>query len=439
MSSDAVSSSRSHSASVRHPRSTKLDSAGAQLAVLGVGAAAFAGYLLANGSKLLAAAFILLPVVAWLLSTPSVLLVGLGASIPALGLTGSLGSLYVSVTDILLVLTGAAILIGAVLARRAPSVRALRPVALPVAQYTAVVAMLLVAHFGTGEVVQTGQRYELFLLPLLVGSYAALKNQHMRVLQAYVVASTLLAIVWPLHSLGMQKNPAGQFIANAILLVIAVRALRRFVPCLAILVPGLFLTESRGAIAAAAIGIAVIIAIQGFRSRSVSTRVLLLALVAVGAFLLMPSALRDRVTTFSAGVNTPAEYSLQIRQELGDDARRIIDRHPWSGVGVGNYLTASTSRGTPADDPHQILLLQAAEGGYGLAASFVVLILGSSLALWKMRHLDIAPAAAGVLIATAVHGLVDVYWVRGTPILGWLLVGMACGALLRERQDRFAE
>jgi hypothetical protein len=31
------------------------------------------------------------------------------------------------------------------------------------------------------------------------------------------------------------------------------------------------------------------------------------------------------------------------------------------------------------------------------------------------------------------HGLVDVYWVRGTPILGWLLVGMACGGLLKLR------
>jgi len=35
--------------------------------------------------------------------------------------------------------------------------------------------------------------------------------------------------------------------------------------------------------------------------------------------------------------------------------------------------------------------------------------------------------AAAVLVATAAHGLVDVYWVRGTPLLGWLIVGMVCG------------
>ena len=61
-------------------------------------------------------------------------------------------------------------------------------------------------------------------------------------------------------------------------------------------------------------------------------------------------------------------------------------------------------------------------------SSFVLLVLGSAIALFtKMRRIPLAAAAAAVLLATAVHGLVDVYWVRGTPVLGWLLVGMACG------------
>jgi hypothetical protein len=51
-----------------------------------------------------------------------------------------------------------------------------------------------------------------------------------------------------------------------------------------------------------------------------------------------------------------------------------------------------------------------------------------------MRQIDVAPAAAGILIATVAHGLVDVYWVRGTPVLGWLLVGMVCGGLARRRE-----
>ena len=53
--------------------------------------------------------------------------------------------------------------------------------------------------------------------------------------------------------------------------------------------------------------------------------------------------------------------------------------------------------------------------------------------LWRMRHSEFSAAAVGVVLATAAHGLVDVYWVRGTPVLGWLLVGMACGALAQRR------
>ena len=154
------------------------------------------------------------------------------------------------------------------------------------------------------------------------------------------------------------------------------------------------------------------------------------------AFMLMPSSLRTRVTTLSAGTNTPAAYDLKIRQQLSTDARAIIARHPWVGVGVGNYQNADANSKQPSNDPHEVLLLQAAEGGYVLAVSFVLLVLGSAVALFtKMRRIPLAAAAAAVLLATVTHGLVDVYWVRGTPLLGWLLVGMACGEFARRRQE----
>ncbi len=74
-----------------------------------------------------------------------------------------------------------------------------------------------------------------------------------------------------------------------------------------------------------------------------------------------------------------------------------------------------------------MLLLEAAEGGYLFLASFLLLIGGTAVALWRMRLVPLAPAAAAVLLATAAHGLVDVFWARGTPVLGFLLVGMVCG------------
>jgi ABC-type amino acid transport system permease subunit len=61
------------------------------------------------------------------------------------------------------------------------------------------------------------------------------------------------------------------------------------------------------------------------------------------------------------------------------------------------------------------------------AASFILLIGGVAFALWRVRRNELAAGAAAVLVATAAHGLVDVYWVRGTPVLGWLIVGMVCG------------
>jgi hypothetical protein len=244
----------------------------------------------------------------------------------------------------------------------------------------------------------------------------------------------VLAVVWPLNNFGVNKNAAGGMLANAILLLVGVRALRRMWPCLVFLAPGLIMTVSRGAIAGAVIGLMVILVLQRTRARPVLTRVLPVAFVALGAFALAPADVQSRVTTFHAGTRTPGEYSIYVRKRLAKDAHKIIAAHPWTGVGIGNYYAADSAIGTtPVLDPHQVLLQQEAEGGYIFGAAFVLLIGGTMLVLRRMRHIDVAAAAAGVLIATAAHGLVDVYWVRGMPILGWLLVGMACGRLLKAR------
>jgi O-antigen ligase len=225
-------------------------------------------------------------------------------------------------------------------------------------------------------------------------------------------------------------------IANGILVLIAIPGLRRYFPCLLFLVPGLFYTESRGAIGAAIIGMLVISLFTGFAARLVRRRIVALAVLGIVVFMLMPSSLRSRVTTLSAGTSSTAAYSLTIRQQFSKDAEAIIKRHPWTGVGIGNYTQADSQSEQPTDDPHEVFLLQAAEGGYGLAVSFVVLIAGTAIVLFaRMRRMPLAAAAAAVLLATAIHGLVDVYWVRGTPVLGWLLVGMACGEFMRQRQE----
>jgi O-antigen ligase len=229
----------------------------------------------------------------------------------------------------------------------------------------------------------------------------------------------------------MQKNPVGQMIANAILLLAALRPLRGLLPCLVVLVPGLLLTGSRGAMLALAIGLAVILAMHRFRTRLLFSRAVPLIALAAVAFAFLPLALQSRLTTFSPNRTTSAGYPLYLRDQYSQDAKRIIAAHPVTGVGIGNFGRADARSSVAVNDPHDVLLLQAAEGGYGLAVSFVLLILGSTMALFAIRHVELAPAAAAVLLATVAHGLFDVYWVRGTPLLSWLLIGMAFGQLAR--------
>lgn len=395
-------------------------------------AAAVVGYELANGSGMRAVVLCLLPLVAVLLARPTVPLVLLGASIPLLH-SFTVADYFVTINDLLLALVVAGILLQALTTGAAPAVSALRPLALPLGVYASVMMVLLPVHFSLGEIVKTGQRFELFVFPLLVGAFAALAGRHVPMLQAYVISATVLAVAWPLGVLGGQKNPIGQLIAGAILLLIGVPSLRRLLPCLVILVPGLLVTQSRGAIIATLIGAVVVMVMQGLTPRLIVTRTVPLAVIAAVAFVLMPSATQQRITSLSAGTESSAGRAIQYRQTYAADAWPIIHAHRWTGVGVGNYAAGDAYALTRVQDPHQVLLLQAAEGGYGLAAAFVLLIGGSVFALWRMRRVELAPAAAGVLLATAAHGLVDIYWVRVTPVLGWLLVGMVCGLYAQSR------
>jgi O-antigen ligase len=411
--------------------------AGVVDAALGIFAAVFVGYtLVAHGSLVLVLVLGLAAV--WFFTRPVLAGIALGASLPAMqDLAGANVGVHVVASDIVLVFFAARLLGDVAVGRALPVVRALRPVTLAVLPYSALMLVLFGAHVGSTSLLNTIQRFELFLLPLLVGTFLALRQEHVRVLKAYVVATTLVAVTWPLNPLHLQKNPAGQLMANAVLLLVGLPALRRFFPLLPLVALGLLATQSRGAIFATLIGVAVILLMQrGGDVRFVASRVLPLLIVAVVVFQWMPSDARARVTSFSASPGTSGGYSVYIRDRYWQDAARIASAHPLIGIGIGNYLAGDRGAGTIANDPHDVVLLEAAEGGYGLAAAFLVLVIASAFALRRMRRIALAPAAAGVLLATVAHGLVDVYWVRGTPVLGWLLVGMVCGTAAARRTAR---
>ena len=171
-------------------------------------------------------------------------------------------------------------------------------------------------------------------------------------LQAYVVSASVLAIAWPLDILGGNKNPVGQLIGSAILLLVGVRSLSRLLPCLVILVPGLLVTQSRGAIIATVIGTIVLIAMQGLSTPDVrdtrdpprADRGGRVCAAAVGVA-------RAHNHALSASTQTRAGYAIEYRQKYTADAWEVIHAHPWTGVGVGNYQAGRRVRPHAVDRP----------------------------------------------------------------------------------------
>lgn len=413
---------------------------------LGAVPAVALGYLVGHGLGArvpIVAAFAGLATMLLLFTSPRLAAIAMGASIPALqDLLGGHQSVHLTASDVVLVVIAARILGDTTLLGPTFAFRALRPLRFPVLQYVWFVLLLLAIHPGLASVLKGVQRLELLLLPVLVGAYVAIRRDHMLAIRGYVAASTVLAVAWPMHlfhiQTQLQKNPTGQLLANAMLLLIGIRSLRRWLPCLPVLLVGLFLTASRGAILALLVGIAVIVLIQtGPKLRLAVARILPIGLAAIVIFQWLPTSVRSHVSELSANnTHSSAGYSIYIRDQYQHEAARLIAAHPWAGVGVGNYyVPGRIVNATSSTDPHNVILLQAAEGGYFFAVSFVVLLLGATLALWRLRRIELAVAAIAVLLATAVHGLVDVYWVRGTPVLGWLLAGMACGIAWRQQHE----
>ncbi|MGD0196616.1 MAG: O-antigen ligase family protein [Solirubrobacteraceae bacterium] len=357
-------------------------------------------------------------------------------------ITGGHLGLHIAASDVLLVLIGLRAIAEALLGRRVWALASIRPARLPLLQYAWALAALLVFHLGFTSALKSMQRLELFALPVFVGAYLALRGKHLLVLRGYVVSAAVLSVVWPVlnaHGLTGQldKNPTAGFIATAILLLLVVRELRPIIWCMPVLLVGLGLTASRGAVVSLGVGIVVIVLMVSTTSgRAVAlSRIAALLLIALVAFQFLPSNVTSRLTNFTAGEKTRSSYAIEIRLQLAQGAEQVIAAHPWLGVGVGNYVAGSAAQGDQVTDPHDVILLEAAEGGYLFAASFIAMILGLWLVLWRLREVRLALAAAAVLLATFAHGLVDVYWVRGTPVLGFLLVGMVCGLAAQRRNE----
>ena len=394
-------------------------------------AAAVTGYLAVRHPTLASLLFVV-PLALWLLSQRRVALLLLAVTLPYVAdVSGGAAGVNMAISDVLMAFLFLGLVFEWVVAGHAFELRALRPMRLVLGQYFAVLCVLLVAHPDLDAVVGTSQRLDLLLLPLVVGALVARTGQELWFLRLMVVGSMLTAAAWLAGIELGQKNPTGQFIANGLILLLAVKPLRRWLIWLVpVMVAGLLWTQSRGAMLSVGVAFAVLLVVQP--SARTRARSLLLAVpvavVSFVAFRLLPEQAQDRNLTFTSADESAGAWAIKIRERYHEDAWTLIHAHPWTGIGVGNYAAGNPYEGTFTDDPHQVLLLEGATGGYLLMASFVVLVVGALLVLARVaRGTQVGPVAVALTAAIVGHGLVDVYWVRGTPVAGWLVVGVALG------------
>lgn len=342
-----------------------------------------------------------------------------------------------SATDALIALALAGWLLAAVLrpGQRARG-RVLRPLRIPLVAYGAAMLLSVVAHPSIPAGFTVLQRVGLVIGGLLLGA-GLVRNGRLRLsLELYLVAASVLAIAAALGTgseafLGVQKNPAGGFIAAALFIAILVKPSPRWVIYAPILAVGLLATQSRGALIAALVGAAATVVVVRLLDRIR----LLLGLIGVGGLLFMaysylPALAQARLLTFS-GVE---DYALKFRSEFQADAMDQFTSSPLTGVGVGNYVGGPRLPGIT--DPHQVLIFQLAEGGIPLLLAFLALVIGpAALVMRYGRTSPLARAALAIQVVTVVHALADIYWVRGTPTPAWLLIGATLAVVWRARND----
>jgi hypothetical protein len=383
-----------------------------------------------------AVATAVLPAAVLLLTAPTTAAVAAVGLLPlAPDLLGG-GPVRLSIPDVLLLL--------AVVGTAAAGLRfgAATTLRVPVGLYAGVLAVAVASHPDLGALVNAGQRLQIVLMSLIVGAVVLDEKAREVALSMYVMTATLLGLAWTAkivpEALAFQKNPVGQYLAGALLVLLATPGHRGRLVAVVPLSIGLLSTESRGAIMGLVVGMMLLVLGRPGMSRLRGAATLVPFVLLLGAvFATLPDEVQQRTTTLSASDSSAAtsgQYTIKIREEYRNDALEVVRDHPILGVGIGNYLTGDPEKGTLTDDPHNVLLLEAAEGGLPLAASFSLLLVGSGVACWRRRRLTpLAALALAVQGATVAHGLLDVYWVRGTPVLGWILVGAALADAQRRR------
>jgi hypothetical protein len=328
---------------------------------------------------------------------------------------------------------------------------AIRPLVPWLAPFLLWLAVVVIAHPSLHSAVNALQYAELTGFAVVVGAVVFTPASARLAMTGFVTVACITAALWTVASGSFSvdnKNPAGQFMVDALLLsLVVLRSWKWRAPVILLLILGILHTESRGAVLGAGLGGLVLLGFRGLGTwRRTTAAIVPLVLACIIGYNVVPSSLQARVrSTFSSekipesdphslqlnGSLPSDQYTVQLRTIYRREGLTLVHQHPILGVGVGNYLTGSEANATLTSDPHNVLLLDAGEGGVPDLALFLVMLAGTGIVMVRRRkYSPWAGPALALQAAILTHGLVDVYWVRGTPVIGWLLVGMALNPML---------
>ncbi len=196
------------------------------------------------------------------------------------------------------------------------------------------------------------------------------------------------------------------------------------------------LTASRAGLIATLVAVAIVIALARpqLGALRVAGMVASVGFVVLGALGAMGTL--SRLWNFS---DADRPTGLGTRSELWHAAVALWRKHPWLGVGGGNYEFELPRAGVTDAQTHanSLYLQSLAEGGVVLFAAVVATIVASSVVLW--RHATQSPlilGAFGATVALALHQVFDL--MLFFPKVGgfwWIAVGLGAAAIARGRME----
>ena len=248
----------------------------------------------------------------------------------------------------------------------------------------------------------------IFLVALYVGS----------VIVAVDALPGLLA-VGGTSPIGLNKNYAGPLLASVVLLRLVPHTLpaprvARW-PHIGLLVIGLGGTQSRSAFLGLIVAALYFVLTdrQGSQGSRALRRLIVVSGASIGAIALysLISAQLSSDNRFNSAAVRPADAQALLNFFLA---------HPFLGLGMENIFGISTDSAYGAVTAPALSLQSLAEGGILGGAAFLALM----IAPFRVKLGPLSTIVRCLLIARAVEGQFDFYWLGGATALAWLMLGI---------------